>query len=167
MSSRTDDWVVERLTPASNLEDVLAIERASFTNPWTWEMFAGELYNDPVSRIYVLRSRDGGPALAFCSVWLVAGELHINNLAVEPEHRGRGLGRRLLADVLDEAARRGASRATLEVRRSNRVAIHLYEQMGFAEAGVRRAYYTNPVEDALILWKTGLDTARMPGRVAP
>ena len=84
-------------------------------------------------------------------------ELHINNLAVAPPYRRRGIGTGLLTHVLNEGAKLGAHRATLEVRRSNDVARHLYERLGFATAGVRRAYYTNPVEDALVLWREHLE----------
>jgi ribosomal-protein-alanine N-acetyltransferase len=146
---------VERVQSDDDLSEVLAIERASFTNPWTWDMFRGEIQNGPVSQIFVLRCEDRR-VRAFCSVWLVEDELHVNNVAVDPEFRRQGLARALLAHVFSEAARRGAVRATLEVRRSNAAALRLYEEMGFVVAGVRRDYYVEPVEDALILWKTGL-----------
>jgi len=87
----------------------------------------------------------------FCAFWRVADEIHINNLAVLPELRGLGLGSQLLAAVLAEATRMGAPRATLEVRRSNTAALRLYAKAGFHQAGVRRDYYTQPVEDALVL----------------
>ena len=95
----------------------------------------------------------GGAIAAFCCVWVVLDELHINNVAVRPEFRRRGFARMLLEHVMDEATRRGATRATLEVRRSNVGALRLYERLGFSVAGVRPNYYTNPVEDALILWR--------------
>jgi ribosomal-protein-alanine N-acetyltransferase len=91
--------------------------------------------------------------LGFCSFWRILDELHINNLAVDPLRRQRGIASALLSFVLSEGARLGARRATLEVRRSNDIARHLYERLGFAAAGVRRAYYSNPVEDALVLWR--------------
>ena len=82
--------------------------------------------------------------------------MHINNLAVLPDFRHRGVGAELLAFVLNEGARLGALRATLEVRRSNTPALMLYERYGFTVAGIRRDYNTNPQEDALILWKDQL-----------
>ena len=81
----------------------------------------------------------------------MADQIHINNLAVRPELRGQGLASRLLAGVMAESARMGADSATLEVRRSNTPALRLYAKAGFTEAGVRRNYYTQPVEDALVL----------------
>jgi len=86
----------------------------------------------------------------------VLDELHINNLAVMPAHRRAGVATALLSGVLGDGARLGAKRATLEVRHSNVAAQRLYERFGFTVAGVRRKYYTNPVEDALVLWKEGL-----------
>src|SRR5216683_3224520 len=86
----------------------------------------------------------------------VLDELHINNLAVLPAYRRAGIGSALLTHVLDEGARMGARRATLEVRRSNEAARQLYERFGFSVVGVRQGYYSNPVEDALVLWREEL-----------
>jgi ribosomal-protein-alanine N-acetyltransferase len=81
--------------------------------------------------------------------------VHIHTLAVRPQGRNRGYGSARLRHVLLEAARAGARRATLEVRRSNESARRLYERFGFRIAGVRRDYYSHPTEDALILWRDG------------
>ena len=143
------------MTSPDQIASVLAIEEASFTSPWTREMYLSELENRNVSFCY-LASYDDGPAIGFCSFWRVLDELHINNLAVLPEFRHRGVGSELLAYVLREGAGMGALRATLEVRRSNTPALMLYERFGFTVAGIRRDYDTNPVEDALILWKDRL-----------
>jgi len=149
---------ITQLTSPDQIASVLAIESASFTSPWTREMYLAELDNRNVSYCF-LASFDDGPAIGFCSFWRVLDELHINNLAVLPDFRHRGVGSALLAFVLDEGARLGARRATLEVRRSNTPALMLYERHGFAVAGIRRDYYTNPQEDALILWKDQLPAA--------
>jgi ribosomal-protein-alanine N-acetyltransferase len=148
-------WIVEPLKRAADLDEVLAIERASFTNPWTREMYEAEMANEGVSFLYVARN-PAGKMVGFCSQWLILDELHINNLAVLPEWRRSGVASALLARVLDEGARRGARRATLEVRRSNDIARHLYERFGFTVAGIRRDYYDKPVEDALVLWLENL-----------
>jgi ribosomal-protein-alanine N-acetyltransferase len=129
---------------------VIAIEEASFNNPTTREWYEAELKRPEVCFIYVLRTRDY-PVAAFCAFWRVAEQIHINNLAVRPELRGGGLGRRLLEVLMAEVAAWGVESATLEVRRSNLPALRLYSQAGFVEAGVRRNYYTKPVEDALVL----------------
>src|SRR5580765_8164080 len=146
---------IQPVTSLDQIDQVLAIEEASFSNPWTREMYLAELENPGVSFCYLAYDA-GGRAIGFCSFWRVLDELHINNLAVLPDFRHRGVGAELLAFVLNEGARLGALRATLEVRRSNTPALMLYERYGFTVAGIRRDYYTNPQEDALILWKDQL-----------
>ena len=101
--------------------------------------------------------RDASGALAaYCACWMVFDELHINSLAVEEALRRRGIARRLLQHVLADARRSGAKSATLEVRQSNHAARRLYEGLGFHVEGVRRDYYQDPREDALILWHRDL-----------
>jgi [ribosomal protein S18]-alanine N-acetyltransferase len=150
MSDLPADGSVETLTE-EDLDEVLEIERASFTNPWSRQMFIWEMQNAGVSYAFVLRTREWRVA-GFCTIWLVLDEIHINNVAVRPECRGQGTGQRLLAEVLAQGARLGATKATLEVRRSNAAALKVYERLGFVARGVRRNYYTSPVEDALVLW---------------
>jgi [ribosomal protein S18]-alanine N-acetyltransferase len=151
-------YQIESVTSVEQIEDVLTIEEASFTNPWTREMYLAELQNRGVSFCFLARG-DDGQAVGFCSVWRVVDELHINNLAVLPDFRRSGIGSDLLQYVLQHGAGLGARRATLEVRQSNEAARLLYEHFGFAVAGVRRSYYTKPVEDALVLWRENLGEA--------
>jgi ribosomal-protein-alanine N-acetyltransferase len=89
----------------------------------------------------------------FCSFWIVCDEMHINNMALRPQCRAQGVGTALLRSAIAAATGLGARRAILEVRASNAQARRLYERLGFYIAGTRRAYYTHPVEDALILWR--------------
>lgn len=147
--------VIEPITSIDQIDEVLAIEDAAFINPWTRDMYERDLANRDVSHIVVARTPDGR-AVGFCSYWIVLDELHINNLAVLPGDRRRGVGSRLVEHVLTEASRRGAGRATLEVRRSNEPAIRLYTRWGFLVSAVRHSYYTQPEEDALILWRENL-----------
>ena len=158
-------WTIERVRTDRDLDEVLAIEAASFNNPWTREMYLREFQNPDVSFVYVLRLLNpagepaAGTVAGFCSFWLVLDELHINNLAVRQECRQRGYGTALLRSVLEAGAQRGARRATLEVRRSNEQAIRLYERLGFEIAATRPNYYVSPPEDALILWRRELRDA--------
>jgi ribosomal-protein-alanine N-acetyltransferase len=150
---------IDALTSVDQIDDVLAIEEASFTNPWTRTMYLAELENTGVSYCYL--AKDGtGQAVGFCSFWRVLDELHINNIAVLPTFRRAGVATTLLTHVLAAGARLGARRATLEVRRSNEPARALYERFGFTIAGVRPGYYTKPVEDALVLWRDHLEADR-------
>jgi len=147
-----DPYWIDALEGDADLEGVLYVESESFTNPWTREMYAWELQNRAVCHIFVVRSADR-PVVGFCAFWLVVDEIHINNVAVLPDIRGRGIGTTLMQRVFGEAARLGARRATLEVRASNVGARRLYERLGFTVTGTRPRYYSNPVEDALILWR--------------
>ena len=131
---------------------MLAIEQASFTNPWTREMYLAELKNQGVSFFFLARDKNRR-IVGFCSFWRVLDELHINNLAVLPERRRSGVATALLRRVLEEAVRLGTRRTMLEVRRSNVPAQELYQKFGFTVSGVRSKYYTNPPEDALVLWR--------------
>ncbi len=148
-------FTIERVVDTDEVDAILEVERASFTNPWTRDMYLSELGNEGVSFVYVARDA-GRRIVGFCSFWRIFDELHINNLAVAPACRRMGVGAALLARSLQEGARLGATRATLEVRRSNEAALRLYERFSFSVAGVRRGYYTHPLEDALVLWKHDL-----------
>jgi ribosomal-protein-alanine N-acetyltransferase len=146
--------VVERLCDSADLDGVIAIEQLSFNNPTTREWYQHELLRPDVCYVFVLRTPEARVA-GFCAFWQVVDQIHINNLAIHPGTRQRGLGTFLLARVLEEAAALGAPHAILEVRRSNEPARRLYEGAGFKLVGVRTSYYTNPIEDALILSRVG------------
>ena len=152
-------WVIEPLTH-DDIDDVLALEEVSFTNPWTRAMYLTELENGGVSFCFLARDISRR-VVGFCSFWRVLDELHINNLAVLPEARRKGVASMLLQFVVQQGVALGARRATLEVRRSNEPARLLYERFGFSVSAVRRDYYSKPVEDALILWREDL-----PGLIA-
>jgi [ribosomal protein S18]-alanine N-acetyltransferase len=160
-----DAVTIERVVSGDDLDAVAALEAASFTNPWTREMLARELETSAVARVYILRS--AGRVTAFCSCWILFEELHINTLAVDPEFRRRGLATTLMNQLLALAAGEGATRALLEVRRSNAAAIRLYESLGFQVSDVRRGYYSHPDEDALILTRRVLPPAPGAGATAP
>jgi ribosomal-protein-alanine N-acetyltransferase len=142
--------VVEPLTGAGDLDAVIAIEEASFNNPTPRSWYEAELARPDVCFVYVIRVPDR-PVAGFVAFWRVLDEMHINNLAIHPEWRRRGLGRRLLGGTMQAAARMGVRRATLEARRSNVPARRLYESAGFRLIEVRRDYYARPIEDALVL----------------
>lgn len=142
--------VVEPLAGPADLDGVLAIEDASFNNPTTRAWYEAELARPDVCKVFVIRTPQRSVA-GFAAFWKVLDEMHINNLAIHPDLRERGLGRRLLAGVLAAAYGMGVRRATLEVRRSNLAAQRLYAAAGFRVVGVREGYYAQPVEDALVL----------------
>lgn len=114
-------------------------------------MYEWEARHSDVARLYVYCDAND-TVIAYCAAWHVFDELHINNLAVRPEWRRQGVARELLTSVVERSLASGAQRSTLEVRSSNEAARRLYESFGFRLSGVRKGYYTNPTEDALILW---------------
>jgi [ribosomal protein S18]-alanine N-acetyltransferase len=152
---------IEPLQGDADLDEVAALEDRCFTNPWTREMLVRELASADVAHVFVLRL-PGAPVAAFVSCWIVADELHVNTIAVDTPFRRRGLARLLMRHVMEAAAQKGAVRATLEVRASNEAARKLYESLGFRVTAVRRRYYTQPEEDALVLWRDGLSEPGHP-----
>ena len=142
---------IRPLASVDDIDHILAIEHAAFTNPWTREMYLAELSSGSKVSRFQLAANAAGQIVGFCSYWLVVDELHLNNLAVLPEWRGRGFGWALLSAAVDDARAHGGVRALLEVRRSNVVAQRLYARAGFDVVRVRKDYYTQPVEDALVL----------------
>ena len=153
-AAEPDGLVISRVESAAALGDVLAIDEESFLRPWTEAMYADELARPETSHLWV--ARIGSEAAGYCAFWIVVDELHINNLAVRPRFRRRGVAGALVAHTLALGEARGARRAMLEVRASNAAARALYARMGFQEVSVRRAYYQAPVEDALVLWRDPL-----------
>jgi len=149
---------VRRVAADEPLAAVAALQAESFIRPWSIDAIARELRENPVARLYLLES-EGGDLLGFCACWIVAGELHINSLAISPAARRQGHARHLLREVFVSAVREGAEAATLEVRRSNTAAVALYAALGFAVEGVRKDYYEQPQEDALVLWRHELAAA--------
>jgi len=155
MTLPAGSYSITRLHHGDDLGEVVALEAASFNNPWSRQALERDLRNTDVVRVYLLRDSEGR-LLGFCGCWFVHDELHINTLAIADEFRRRGHATRLLRFVFTEAAAAGITQATLEVRRSNEAALRLYEQFGFEVGGVRPDYYTHPVEDALVLWSPKL-----------
>ncbi len=136
-----------------DLEEVLAIERTSFTMPWSRNLFLSEFRNSAVSLMLTARADagEGWPIVGYIVCWVVADELHILDLATAAAWRRSAIGRRLVLAALREGRNRGARRAFLEVRASNRAALDLYEGLGFVRVMVREEYYDLPVEDAVIM----------------
>ena len=160
-ASPFDGVVIEPLQDDDDLDEVAALEDRCFTNPWTREMLARELASSDVAHVFVLRLPEARVA-AFVSCWIIADELHVNTIAVDPAYRRRGLALRLMRSVMEAAARKGATRATLEVRASNDAARNLYARLGFRVRAVRPRYYSEPEEDALILWCDSLGNLSHP-----
>lgn len=155
-TARSQDLWEEELEflEKDSLDEICRLESRSYPAPWSDQLIRGE-FEKTISLRLGLRTpstADGpGVLVAYSFNYLVADELHILNLAVAPERRRQGLGRRLLQSILDVARTRGAKIATLEVRVSNLLAQDLYTSFGFSISGRRKAYYRNNGEDALVM----------------
>ena len=132
-----------------DLDGVMVIEERSFPTPWSRGMFGEDLAR-PFSRPFVAEGPSGA-ILGYAVCWNVAGESHLLNIAVHPESRGRGVGRALVRECILRGARAGSGRIHLEVRAGNEEAQRLYRSCGFVFMGIRKKYYTDTGEDALLL----------------
>jgi ribosomal-protein-alanine N-acetyltransferase len=134
----------------TDLDALAVLEQRCFSIPWSRAMLADELENERA--LYLVAAQDD-VLLGYAGCWVIFDEGHITNIAVDPDHRGRGVGRMLMAALLEGLAGAGATSATLEVRRGNGAAISLYRSFGFTVEGLRRGYYQDNQEDALVMWK--------------
>jgi ribosomal-protein-alanine N-acetyltransferase len=132
-----------------DIDGVLAVEQQSFTVPWSRAGFVAEMKNE---LSYYLVMVESGKIIGYAGMWIIVDEAHVTNVAIAPEHRGQKLGEKLMAALIEHAKSRGAVSMTLEVRTTNTVAQSLYAKFGFASRGIRRNYYTDTQEDALIMW---------------
>lgn len=135
------------------LSEAVALDQRCLGGLWTLEGYQREI-DSPNSDLLVLQSSTR--LIGIGCLWAILEEAHITVLAIDPVYQGQGLGQALLWTLLESAYRRGLEWATLEVRVSNRTAIALYQKFGFQEVGTRRKYYQDNAEDALILWRKGL-----------
>ena len=132
-----------------DIDSVLTVEQQSFTLPWSRAGFVGEMKNELA---YYLVMVDRGTIIGYAGMWIIVDEAHVTNVAIMPEYRGQKNGEKLMSRLIDQAKERGALSMTLEVRASNMVAQGLYAKFGFVSRGIRRNYYSETQEDALIMW---------------
>lgn len=143
----SNDAVIRRMT-IDDVDAVAAIEAATFPTPWSRDAFVSEMRN--AAARYLVAELDGR-VIGFAGAWIILDESHVTNIAVLKDFRGRGHGRALTAGLMQYLSNLGAIYVTLEVRRSNIVAQTLYESLGFVRLGVRKRYYEDNGEDALIM----------------
>jgi ribosomal-protein-alanine N-acetyltransferase len=157
MSAVPTPSFVEALLPAAvelgpltlaAVDEVLAIENRVFPDPWSRQSFTAELEKSPLPFARV--ARRAGAVVGYLIAWFIYDEVHLGNLAVHPDCRRQGIGRALLAELVNKSRRRGATFITLEVRARNAAAIALYSEFGFQAVAVRKGYYGGR-EDAVIM----------------
>jgi ribosomal-protein-alanine N-acetyltransferase len=134
----------------TDVDGVMAVEHDSFLTPWSRSAFEEELAQNRLARYIVAVEND--EIVGYAGTWLVINEAHVTNVAVSGQRRREGIGRLLMQKLMELARDNDMESMTLEVRVSNAAARHLYKQLGFVEAGIRKNYYSETKEDALILW---------------
>ncbi|MBN8210877.1 ribosomal protein S18-alanine N-acetyltransferase [Bacillus sp. NTK071] len=139
-----------RSMTVEDIEAVMHIEQATFPTPWSRTAFYNEVVINHFATYLLLEV--GEDIAGYCGVWVIIDEAHITNIALHPDFRGMKLGEALLKRAIDFAKSRGALKMTLEVRVSNTIAQNLYRKYGFEEGSIRKNYYTDNQEDALVMW---------------
>lgn len=148
--------VIEPAEPA-DIDEIVTIENRAYAFPWARSLLRAEINGKEFSYVYVARLQQNssfpGKIIGYNYFWLVSDEVHILNIAVEPDYRGYGCGKRLVQFALNFGRERGAKSAFLEVRASNDAAQQLYKQLGFQRTGLRKHYYADNKEDAYVMKK--------------
>lgn len=168
----------------ADIDAVRAVEKKCFPSPWPRESFRYEIERNRMARYFVLRRKHpegftppvapktgilrrllGGTRsfgqdsiVGFAGIWMMVDEAHITTLAVDPDFRGQGLGELLLVATTELSGVEGAKMMTLEVRESNAIAQRLYEKYGFSRHGIRRHYYSDDGEDAVVMWSDEINS---------
>lgn len=146
--------IIEPAT-AADVDEIVRIEEACFSAPWTRKMLEAELVGNQFSSFLVAKQADHASndirLLGYVCFWVVFEELRIMNVAVAPSARRRGIARQLIVRALESGREKSAAKGLLEVRASNTAARRLYGALGFRETSVRTRYYTNPIEDAILM----------------
>jgi ribosomal-protein-alanine N-acetyltransferase len=143
------DFMVRKMTD-HDLERIMEIEVESFSLPWSKQSYIAELKNKFAN--YMVCDCEGKVA-GYGGIWVVFEDAHITNIAIARDYRGTGLGKALMLELEKTARNKRALRIMLEVRPSNHTARHMYESLGFTDTGVRKAYYSDNGEDAIIMTK--------------
>ena len=139
-----------RFMEERDLDAIMVLEERCFTLSWSREAFYNELNQNRFATYLVLEEE--GQIIGYCGAWLVVDEAHITNIAILPEFRGRGLGEALLSKMIEQCKEQNIERMTLEVRETNTVAQSLYTKLGFQKGAIRRNYYSDNQEDAIVMW---------------
>ena len=143
-----------QLMEADNIDDILNIEELCYgEHHWSYESFVTEL-NNQISTYKCAMNED--KCVGYMGIWKIIEEAHVTNLSVHPDYQNKKIAHMLLLSSIDECYQNKIKYITLEVRVSNKKAIHLYEKFGFKSLGVRKKYYQDNNEDALIMWSENI-----------
>lgn len=142
--------VIVSLMDETDIDDVLEISNLSFSSPWSRSSYEQEL-NNSLARYFVAKLDN--KIVGFVGTWIIVDESHITNVAVHPDYRKLGIASKLIEEMISYCDKQNCTAYTLEVRAGNKPAISLYEKHGFKIDGVRKEYYQDNKEDALLMWR--------------
>ena len=142
--------VIIRPLTEEYVDQVCVLEEEAFSMPWHKESFLEMIMNKDACYLVGISDKE---VVASCGLRNIVGDGEITNVVTAKHMRGKGVGRQMLLRLMEEGIKMGVEAFTLEVRKSNAPAIHLYESLGFVTEGVRKNFYEEPTEDALIMWK--------------
>lgn len=140
-----------RKMTVEDIDAVLKIEQEAFSLPWTYDAFVQEMTTN-LHAYYVVAETNDKQIVGFCGMWLVIDESHITNVAVTEKVKGQGIGEGLMREAIRVSKEHEVVVMTLEVRVNNTIAQNLYRKLDFQNGGIRRGYYTDTNEDALVMW---------------
>ncbi|MFJ7954638.1 ribosomal protein S18-alanine N-acetyltransferase [Lysinibacillus sp. NPDC096418] len=143
--------VTYRKMTSDDVESVYAIELATFPTPWTLDSFYYEVHENQYA-YYLIAVDEDESIIGFCGMWMVIDAAQITNVAVIDAARGRGIGEALMREAMRIAREHSMDVMSLEVRVTNNVAQNLYRKLAFQDGGIRKGYYTDNGEDALVMW---------------
>lgn len=140
------------LLTEEHIDELVELEKSCFSSPWTKQMFLGDIQSQQTC--YFGAFDENGNLVGYAGMWLSVDEGQITNVAVHPDYRRKGIAHSLVINLVQVCKRKGLASITLEVRESNINAISLYRKLGFLDVGLRKNYYKNPGENALLMTKT-------------
>lgn len=142
--------IIIRDMKLEDIDGVYEVEKSCFSDPWSKESFKKEIQNNLAK--YLVAEVEN-KVVGYVGAWFIVDEAHITNVAVSPQYRGQKIGDKIIKSFIDECVKNEMQAMTLEVRVSNTVAQNLYKKYGFKLGGIRKEYYSDNKEDALIMWK--------------
>lgn len=148
-----EDSFIVRPMGFDDLEEINILERKCFSDPWSLDTFVHEITRNHMASYVVVVDEINKKIAGYAGMWIILDEAHITNVAVLPEYRGKKVGQMLMNRQIKDSIVAGVVKMTLEARVSNITAINLYKKLGFIEVGVRKKYYEDNNEDAVIMWK--------------
>ncbi len=147
--------VIIRRSDEKDIHQMAELDKICFRAPWSEASFTADIRDN--KRALYVTAADGDRVVGYAGMWVIFDEGHITNVAVHPDYRGRHLGKQIVEFLIEEAKKYGVESQTLEVRPSNAPALALYKNLGFYPAGLRKGYYSDNGEDAIIMWRNNME----------